>query len=457
MAENATTLRGISELRGFFRTNQTPVYFISPIAFNLLGIDRWVRRFYYVNYFDSFDGGHPCVFVPPRTPHAQFGSIEDVCNYLLGNAGLTEFVGAHKQGAAADSTRGKAVFVFFDEETERRAAGVGLDVALPSAELRHRLDSKIITTQLGEEAGVPSVPNVLGRATTYPELLELAATANLGDDLVVQTPYGDSGKTTFFVRGERDWNADAAEMADQELKVMRRIEPQGGRGRGVHHPPRHRDRAADDRPDRTPGADPVPRRLVRQRHLPGRAVGGQSRAGARLHPPARRPSRPGGVPRPARGRLPRRREHRRAVSGRAQPAAQRDQLDDQCQRERVRRHAAVPVPPRRVPRRRLRARRRGSAPPLGQRPPDRRVGADHPQGARRRDRVAHRRAPDRHLAPRRRRAHDLQPAGGRLARPRRRVRRLLPADPRPRRLSLSGCRPRDLSSRARAWRIPTAG
>ena len=228
MADNATTLRGISELRGFFRTNQTPVYFISPIAFNLLGIDRWVRQFYYVNYFDSFDGGHPCVYVPARTPHPQFGSIEDVCNYLLAHKGLSEFVGAHRPVRAdgdRDLDRGKAVFVFFDEETERRASDVGLDVALPSAELRHRLDSKIVTTQLGEAAGVPSVPNVLGRATSYPELLELAATAGLGEDLVVQTPYGDSGKTTFFVRGERDWNADAGEMADQELKVMRRIEP----------------------------------------------------------------------------------------------------------------------------------------------------------------------------------------------------------------------------------------
>jgi hypothetical protein len=227
MAENLTTLRGISELRGFFRTNQTPVYFISPIAFNLLGMDRWVRQFYYVNYFDSFDGGHPCVFVPARTPHPQFGSIEDVCNYLLAHDGLNEFVAAHKQSGSADGegAGGKAVFVFFDEETERRASEVGLAVALPSAELRHRLDSKIVTTQLGEEAGVPSVPNVLGRATSYSGLLELAASAGLGDDLVVQTPYGDSGKTTFFVRGERDWNADAGEMADQELKVMRRIEP----------------------------------------------------------------------------------------------------------------------------------------------------------------------------------------------------------------------------------------
>lgn len=38
MTEHATTLRGISELGGFFQTNQTPVYFISPIALNLLGI-----------------------------------------------------------------------------------------------------------------------------------------------------------------------------------------------------------------------------------------------------------------------------------------------------------------------------------------------------------------------------------------------------------------------------------
>ena len=51
-----TPLRGISEIRAFFRTNQTPIYFVSPTAFNLLGIDRWVRNLFYVNYFDSFEG-----------------------------------------------------------------------------------------------------------------------------------------------------------------------------------------------------------------------------------------------------------------------------------------------------------------------------------------------------------------------------------------------------------------
>jgi hypothetical protein len=66
--EDRRTLRGISEIRAFFRTNETPVDFLSPTAFNLLGIDRWLRNFFYVNYFDSFEGSHPRVFVPRERP-----------------------------------------------------------------------------------------------------------------------------------------------------------------------------------------------------------------------------------------------------------------------------------------------------------------------------------------------------------------------------------------------------
>jgi hypothetical protein len=69
------------------------------------------------------------------------------------------------------------------------------------------------------------VPNALGRAANYDELLALASAAGLGDDLVVQTPYGDSGKTTFFVASKGDWEENEKEMAGQELKVMRRINP----------------------------------------------------------------------------------------------------------------------------------------------------------------------------------------------------------------------------------------
>ncbi|HET6713920.1 MAG TPA: biotin carboxylase [Actinomycetota bacterium] len=211
-------LVGIPAIRHFFRTNEVPVYFVSATAFNLLGIDRWVRNFKFVNYYDSFDGWHPNVFVPKEQSPRAFESIEHICNYLLGHKEVVDYVRGRGPG-------GKVAFLMFDEETETLAAELGLEVAFPPAELRHRLDSKIETTRLANEAGVPSVPNVMGRASTYREVLDLAGGAGLGDDLVIQTPYGDSGQTTFFVASASDWKADEEKIVGEDLKVMKRIDP----------------------------------------------------------------------------------------------------------------------------------------------------------------------------------------------------------------------------------------
>jgi hypothetical protein len=214
-------LAGMAEIRRFFRTNTTPVYFCSATAFNLLGIDRWVRNFRFLNYYDSFDGWHPNVFTPHEQTPRAFESIEEICNYLLGHKEVVDFV----RGRTVNGSAGKVAFLMFDEETEQLARELGLEVAFPQAALRHRLDSKIETTRLGNEAGVPSVPNVMGRGTTHENLLELAAGAGLGNELVVQTPYGDSGQTTFFVANRRDWKEHEKKIAGQQIKVMKRIEP----------------------------------------------------------------------------------------------------------------------------------------------------------------------------------------------------------------------------------------
>jgi biotin carboxylase len=218
MAATRPMLNGMADIRAFFRTNETPIHFVSPTAFNLLGLDRWVRNFFYVNYYDSFQGHHPRVFVPRERPPREFESIEEICNYLLGHKEVVDFLDSKGRG-------GKATFVMFDEETERCAAEAGLEIIHPPAALRKRLDSKIVTTQIGNDADVPSVPNVLGRATDHDQLSELAKGAGLGDDLVVQTPYGDSGRTTFFVKSAEDWDRYRDDLATQELKVMRRIRP----------------------------------------------------------------------------------------------------------------------------------------------------------------------------------------------------------------------------------------
>ena len=52
-------LKGISDIRTFFRTNEQSIFIVGPTAFNLLGIDRWVRNFQYIVYYDSWASGHP--------------------------------------------------------------------------------------------------------------------------------------------------------------------------------------------------------------------------------------------------------------------------------------------------------------------------------------------------------------------------------------------------------------
>ena len=212
-------LRNISEIRRYFHRNETPIYFFSATNFNLLGISEWVSNFHYINYIDCFDGRHPNVFVPSEIPHREFEGIEDINNYLLQHKEVIDFIESRGPG-------GKAVFLMFDEETERLCEELGLEVWFPSAELRTQVDNKIATVRIGNRAGVPSVPNILTKVDSYAHMCE--TTAELGTDLVLQSAFGDSGKTTWFVSNEDDYNKCAEEVeAEEEIKVMKRVNVRG--------------------------------------------------------------------------------------------------------------------------------------------------------------------------------------------------------------------------------------
>jgi hypothetical protein len=208
-------------VRRFFYRNTRPIYSIGPTDFNLAGMDEWIANFRHICQIDCYDGRHPNVFVPRSTEHDEFRSIPDVNNYLLRHKQVVEHIAARGDDAVA-------VFLMFDETTEEICRELGLSVWFPAAELRDRCDSKVETVRLGNRAGVPSVPNVLARVRNYPELRQLAATAGLGKHLVVQTPFGDSGHTTFFISNRTDWRRHAAAItAESEVKIMKRIDPLG--------------------------------------------------------------------------------------------------------------------------------------------------------------------------------------------------------------------------------------
>ncbi len=213
-------LRGIAEIRHFFRTNTTPVFFIGATPFNLLGLDRWVRNFEYITYYDAWDGGHPRVFTPKDKPYVEFESGEEINNYLLLHPEVRAFM--QRNGG-----RPKVAMVFFDEETEKICTELGYDLILPSAALREHLDSKIVTTRLGNEAGAASVPNILTSVDSWDQLVAECTAAGLGTDVVLQTPYGDSGKTTFFLTGQADWDKNSGDIVGQQQKIMKRINNRG--------------------------------------------------------------------------------------------------------------------------------------------------------------------------------------------------------------------------------------
>jgi len=215
------TVRNVSDLRVLMHRNERPIYFVSATNFNLLGMDQWIQHFKYICYIDCYDGRHPNVFVPPELPHEEFQSIEDINNYLLQHKQVIDYINGR-------GGRPAATFLMFDEETEDLCRELGIEIWFPEAKLRNRCDNKMETVRIGDKAGVRSVPNALERVTSYAALMKIAEQGKLGRDLVIQTAFGDSGHTTFFIANEQDFVKHSDDIVGEgEVKIMKRINCRG--------------------------------------------------------------------------------------------------------------------------------------------------------------------------------------------------------------------------------------
>jgi hypothetical protein len=208
------TLCSIADIKRHFAENEVPYYFISASNFNMMSLHDWVRGWMNINLVDCFDKRHPQVQVIADDHTRIFESIEDVNLYLLNSP----------EARALLAAKGRALFLFFDEQIEALCRTLDIDIILPKSKLVREIDSKIITTEIGNQAGVNSVPNVLTKVSSFAALQKIAEQANLGSRWVVQTPYGDSGKTTFFISSEADYQKVADKIENEaQVKVMRRV------------------------------------------------------------------------------------------------------------------------------------------------------------------------------------------------------------------------------------------
>lgn len=219
----APNLNGVADIRRFFHMNETPIYFIGATNFNMLGADEWIKGFKFICHIECFDGQHPNVFSPiTEIPHDEFESIEDINNYLLQHPEVKDYLKTRSKGNKA----GKVMFLMFDEKTEKLAKKRGLELMFPPAKMRSFMDNKVNTNRIAEKAGVACVPNVLTKVKNYEHLCKVSK--DLGTDLVIQTPFGDSGHTTFFVSNEEEFKKYEKEIVkEKEVKVMKRINCRG--------------------------------------------------------------------------------------------------------------------------------------------------------------------------------------------------------------------------------------
>lgn len=215
-------LASLEDIQRHFADDPVSTYFISASNFNMLGMHEWIKGWFNINLIDCFDGQHPRVLVV-KDDHAQvFQGIEDINAYLLNSAPVRALL------AERSGENSRALFLFFDEQIEATCEALNLEVLLPKFRLVREIDNKLVTTELGNRAGVRSVPNAMATVSSYAELQRIAAEANLGTRLVVQTAYGDSGKTTFFIANEEDYLAAATVIeAEDAVKVMRWVKCTG--------------------------------------------------------------------------------------------------------------------------------------------------------------------------------------------------------------------------------------
>ncbi len=222
-------LRSIEDIRRYFATRERKVYFVSASNFNMIDMHRQVQGWHNINLLDCFDGGHPATTVVQDDHSRVFSGIEDVNHYLMDSPVVRDLLESRSdvrkaRGLGPDTPKDQVLFLFFDAALEDKCRRLGLEVALPPNALVREVDSKLVTTEIGNAAGVASVPHAIARVRSYADLQRIASDAGLGARWVVQAAYGDSGKTTYFIDDAQDYERVAEKIEAQDaVKVMRRL------------------------------------------------------------------------------------------------------------------------------------------------------------------------------------------------------------------------------------------
>lgn len=186
-------LTSVEEIKQHFKNTPDAYYFISASNFNLMAIADWVNHWCNVNFINCYDNSNQSVLLPKTDDTPAFQNIEAINHFLLGNKTILD----HISKSSSEGKTNHAIFLFYDDALEKVVSDLGMNLIMPPNTLVKHIDNKIVTTEIGNSVNVPSVPNALVKIANYSQLRAICKEHALSDDVVIQTAFGDSGKTTY--------------------------------------------------------------------------------------------------------------------------------------------------------------------------------------------------------------------------------------------------------------------
>ena len=212
-------------MKSYFKKLDEKFYFISPTNFNLIDMHNWIPGWLNINYINCFDNKSKQTLLPEEDLNRTFSSVEEINEYLISHPEVLKRL----KTDSIKNKKGNVVFLFFNKNLEDICRKAKLNIFLPPNELVRNIDDKITTTEIGNSVGVDSVENVLAKVDNFEHLMKLAKENKLGDKLVVQAPFGDSGKTTYFINNSEEYKKYAKKIeSEKKVKIMKLINCVGG-------------------------------------------------------------------------------------------------------------------------------------------------------------------------------------------------------------------------------------
>lgn len=190
-------------------------YYFGNTDYVQLGLDGYIEALRYVSLVRTEPHARPDRHFFPADAISSGSGFATVTNTLMTAGDTQRFFASEPPG-------GLGFCLEHNEQTEQLARRLGLTFANVPYDVFRSTDSKITGMALARSCGVPNVPGVVLAPRSYDEARE--AGAMLGEDLVVQLPFGCSGEGTFFISSQRDWDRcfQSGEPVG-DVRVLRRL------------------------------------------------------------------------------------------------------------------------------------------------------------------------------------------------------------------------------------------